>query len=187
MRLLLACLPSSLYRPQASGDDEAQVLDEDFCRALECGLPPTGGWGMGIDRMAMFLTDSANIKVACQTPSLCVPLFADCIPRTAGGVVFSRHEACRRICSLSGVSVCPTAAVQPAAPQLNHFRLELPALSSCCRRPPVFFFFLICHLGTLSPRRDLRRTWNGRRESCNSNEPRANQTMSARLQSCQSS
>ena len=48
---------------KAAGDDEAQLVDEAFCTALEYGLPPTAGWGMGIDRVAMFLTDSSNIKV----------------------------------------------------------------------------------------------------------------------------
>ena len=48
---------------KAAGDDEAQVIDENFCTALEYGLPPTAGWGMGIDRVTMFLTDSNNIKV----------------------------------------------------------------------------------------------------------------------------
>ncbi|RUS17483.1 hypothetical protein BC937DRAFT_89920 [Endogone sp. FLAS-F59071] len=48
---------------KAAGDDEAQLIDENFCQSLEYGLPPTGGWGMGIDRLTMFLTDSANIKV----------------------------------------------------------------------------------------------------------------------------
>lgn len=46
------------------GDDEAQLIDQNFVTSLEYGLPPTGGWGMGIDRMTMFLTDHNNIKVS---------------------------------------------------------------------------------------------------------------------------
>lgn len=39
------------------------MVDEGFCTALEYGLPPTAGWGMGIDRVTMFLTNACNIKV----------------------------------------------------------------------------------------------------------------------------
>lgn len=49
-------------RQKAQGDDEAQPLDEGFLNAMEYGLPPTGGWGMGIDRMVMFLTNNYSIK-----------------------------------------------------------------------------------------------------------------------------
>ena len=52
------------------GDDEAQIIDENFCTALEYGLPPTGGWGMGIDRLTMFLTDSNNIKEVLLFPAM---------------------------------------------------------------------------------------------------------------------
>lgn len=55
---------------KAAGDDEAQMVDENFCTALEYGLPPTAGWGMGIDRMTMFLTDSHNIKEVLFFPAM---------------------------------------------------------------------------------------------------------------------
>lgn len=52
------------------GDEEACFIDEDYVKALEYGLPPTAGWGMGIDRLTMLLTDTNNIKEVLLFPAM---------------------------------------------------------------------------------------------------------------------
>ncbi|ETI31279.1 lysine-tRNA ligase [Phytophthora nicotianae CJ01A1] len=54
----------------AAGDDEAQPHDESFCTAMEYGLPPTAGWGCGVDRLTMFLSNRFNIKEVLLFPAM---------------------------------------------------------------------------------------------------------------------
>lgn len=54
----------------SAGDNEAMVMDDSFVTALEHGLPPTGGFGLGVDRLTMFLSNKNNIKEVLLFPAM---------------------------------------------------------------------------------------------------------------------
>lgn len=77
---------------RTAGDDEAQPIDEGFCTSMEYGLPPTGGWGLGIDRLVMLLTNQNNIKEVPLTTLDFVPFF---LYSPSSGYPLPCHEAPR--------------------------------------------------------------------------------------------
>ena len=57
-------------RDYAAGDEERHPMDEDYLRAMRYRMPPNGGFGMGVDRLAMLLTDQSNIREVILFPHL---------------------------------------------------------------------------------------------------------------------
>ena len=71
--LLLPALAAALQAANLGASEtlfEAMFADEDFCKSLEYGLAPTAGWGMGIDRLCMLLTDSNTIREVLLFPAM---------------------------------------------------------------------------------------------------------------------
>jgi lysyl-tRNA synthetase, class II len=85
---------------KSSGDDEAMLIDEMFVTSLEYGLPPTGGWGLGIDRLTMMLADHNTIKEVLLFPMMKPDATASAVADDMKKLSVKEGEKSQRICSL---------------------------------------------------------------------------------------
>lgn len=115
----------SLFLDQAkagsAGDDEAMVMDDAFVTALEHALPPTGGFGLGVDRLTMFLANKNNIKEVLLFPAMKpteeqMELITKNAPKKEG---ITAAKVCMGVGKFASVNLCTDAGIAKVDAALN--------------------------------------------------------------------